>query len=169
SSDAKNGDYMIVITEGSEYALEVHKKGYAFKSMSFNYTETKEMKPIEIDIPLEPITKGTVFRLNNIFFDYNKFQLKDKSKTELDELIKFMKDNADIKGEISGHTDNIGKAEDNITLSLNRAKSVYEYLIDNGIDKTRLTFKGYGATKPDFLNDNEENRAKNRRIEFKIL
>lgn len=169
SSDAKNGDYMIVITEGSEYALEVHKKGYAFKSMSFNYTETKEMKPIEIDIPLEPITKGTVFRLNNIFFDYNKFQLKDKSKTELDELIKFMKDNADIKGEISGHTDNIGKAEDNITLSLNRAKSVYEYLIDNGIDKTRLTFKGYGATKPDFSNDNEENRAKNRRIEFKIL
>lgn len=169
TSDSQNGNYMLVLTEGSEYALEVHKKGYAFKSLSFNYVESKEMKPIEINIPLEPLTKGTVFRLNNIFFDYNKFQLKDKSKTELDELIKFMKDNADIRGEISGHTDNVGKAEDNITLSLNRAKSVYEYLTNNGIDKSRLTFKGYGANKPDVANDTEENKAKNRRIEFKIL
>lgn len=169
TSDAQNGEYTIVLTQGSEYALEVHKKGYAFKSLSFNYVETKEMKPIEIDIPLEPLAKGTVFRLNNIFFDYNKFELKDKSKTELDELIKFMKNNADIRGEISGHTDNVGKAEDNITLSLNRAKSVYEYLINNSIDKSRLTFKGYGASKPDVANDSEENKAKNRRIEFKIL
>jgi outer membrane protein OmpA-like peptidoglycan-associated protein len=169
TSDAQNGNYMLVLTQGSEYALEIHKKGYAFKSMSFNYVETKEMKPIEIDIYLEPLDKGTVFRLNNIFFDYNKFELKEKSKTELDELVKFMNDNPEVKGEISGHTDNIGKPEDNLKLSLNRAKSVYEYLIRNGVDKSRLTFKGYGANKPDASNDTEEGRAKNRRIEFKIL
>jgi len=95
--------------------------------------------------------------------------LQDKSKTELDELVKFLQENADVKGEISGHTDNVGSAEANVTLSLNRAKSVQEYLIKAGIPTERITFKGYGSTKAATNNDTEENRAKNRRIEFKVL
>lgn len=169
NSDAKDGSYLIVLSEGSEYALEVNRKGYAFKSLTFNYVESADIKPLEIDIPLDPIAKGTVFRLNNIFFDYNQFDLKEKSKTELDELVKFMKENEAVRGEISGHTDNIGVAQANQTLSLNRAKAVYEYLIKAGVDAKRLTFKGYGASKPDATNDTEEGRAKNRRIEFEIL
>ena len=127
------------------------------------------MKPIEIDIALEPIAQGTIFRLNNIFFDYNKYELQEKSKTELNELVKFMSENAEVKGEVSGHTDNVGAVQDNTTLSLNRAKAVYEYLVNAGIGKERLTFKGYGSSKPDAPNDTEEGKAKNRRIEFKVL
>lgn len=169
TSDKVNGNYMLVLNQGAEYALEVHRKGYAFKSLSFNYTEGKDIQPLEIDIPLEPIAQGTVFTLNNIFFDYNKFELQDKSKTELDALVKFLQDNPDIKGEVSGHTDNIGSAEANMTLSLNRAHSVRDYLVKAGIDASRLTYKGFGSTKPSVPNDTEENRAKNRRIEFKIM
>jgi OmpA-OmpF porin, OOP family len=169
SSDAQNGSYLLVLNQGAEYALEVHRKGYAFKSLTFNYTEGKDIEPLEIDIALDPISQGTVFRLNNIFFDYNKYEIKEKSKAELDELVKFMQENPEVRGEISGHTDNIGVAEANMTLSLNRAKAVYDFLVQAGIDAKRLTFKGYGATKPDMPNDGEEGRARNRRIEFKIL
>ncbi|MCU0445908.1 MAG: OmpA family protein [Microscillaceae bacterium] len=169
SSDAQNGSYLLVLNQGAEYALEVHRKGYAFKSLTFNYTEGKDIEPLEIDIALDPISQGTIFRLNNIFFDYNKYEIKEKSKTELDELVKFMQENTEVRGEISGHTDNIGVAEANMTLSLNRAKAVYDYLLQAGIDAKRLTFKGYGATKPDASNDTDEGRARNRRIEFKIL
>jgi outer membrane protein OmpA-like peptidoglycan-associated protein len=164
-----NGGYMLVLNQGAEYGLEVHRKGYAFKSLSFNYAEGKDIKPLEIDIELDPIAQGTIFTLNNIFFEYNKYELQDKSKTELDALVKFLQDNPDVKGEVSGHTDNIGAAENNMTLSLNRAHSVRDYLVNAGIDANRLTYKGFGSTKPATSNDTEEGRAKNRRIEFKVL
>ncbi len=168
NSDGQNGEYLIVISEGSEYALEVSKKGYAFKSLTFNYTEGKDVEPLEINIPLDPITKGTTFRLNNIFFDYNKYELQEKSKTELDELVKFMTENPEVKGEIAGHTDNIGTPAANKELSLNRAKSVYDYLVEAGVASERLSYQGYGETRPQAKNDTEEGRALNRRIEFEI-
>ncbi len=168
-SDKQNGSYFIVLNQGSNYALEIHKKGYAFKNMTFDYSEKKQTEPLTIDIYLDPIAQGTVFRLNNIFFDFNKFDLKNESKIELNELVKFMKENPDVKGEISGHTDNVGNAQNNQTLSLNRAKSVYSYLLEAGIETSRISYKGYGDTKPDVPNTTPENRAKNRRIEFKIL
>lgn len=169
ASDPQNGNYLLVLNQGAQYALGVTKKGYAFKSLTFNYQEEKDMEPLVFDIFLDPIAKGTTFRLNNIFFDYNKYELKETSRVELDELVSYMQSNAEIKGEISGHTDNIGDPKGNLTLSMNRAKAVYDFLIKAGIDPKRLTFKGYGATQPDAPNDTEEGRAKNRRIEFKIL
>ncbi|NJO52289.1 MAG: OmpA family protein [Leptolyngbyaceae cyanobacterium RM2_2_4] len=84
-------------------------------------------------------------------------------------LIQFMLDNEQVRGEISGHTDNVGDAQANVELSLKRAKSVYEYLQNNGIAANRLVFKGYGQSQAAVPNDSEENRHRNRRIEFKIL
>lgn len=168
-SDVKNGSYLIVLNNGAEYALEVKKQGYAFKSMTFNYAKGKDEKPLEINIPLEPIGAGVVFTINNVFFEYNKYALLDKSKVELDNLVKFLKENSEINGEISGHTDNIGDKARNKELSLQRAHSVRDYLVENGIDASRLVYKGYGDTQPAATNDTEEGRAKNRRIEFKIL
>jgi len=168
-TDPVNGSYTIILNEGSRYAVQVNKLNYAFKSLSFDFEKTENQTELVIDIPLEPITQGTVFTLNNIFFDANEYALKPESKIELDKLIKFMQENSQVRGEISGHTDDRGSESDNQTLSLNRAKSVYNYLIENGIDANRLTFQGYGETKPAASNDTEENRAKNRRIEFKIL
>jgi len=170
-SDKYKGTYLLVLNEQTEYALEVHKKGYAFKSMRFDYSNKKadDLKPIELDILLNPIEKGTVFVLNNIFYDSGKWDLRDKSKSELDELILFMQDNPQVRGEISGHTDNVGEKKFNLELSLKRAKSVYDYLIKAGIPSSRLVFKGYGDTQPTAPNDTDENKQLNRRIEFKIL
>jgi outer membrane protein OmpA-like peptidoglycan-associated protein len=95
--------------------------------------------------------------------------LEEKSKTELNKMIDFLKKNPTIKIEISAHTDNVGKPSSNLELSQKRAQSVVDFLNKQGIDIKRLVPKGYGETMPVKENDNEENRALNRRIEFKIL
>lgn len=169
NSDAVDGGYLIVLNEGANYGLEVRSQGYAFKSLTFNYELEENPQPLSLDIPLDPITQGTIFRLNNIFFASNSYELEASSKAELDELVKFMQENPTVRGEISGHTDDRGSHEENMTLSLNRAQSVYDYLTQNGIEASRLEFQGYGETQPDVPNDSDENRALNRRIEFKVL
>ncbi len=95
--------------------------------------------------------------------------MKPDSYVELENLYRFLKNNPQIKIEISGHTDNTGSETHNKTLSENRAKSVYNYLINNGIEKSRLTFKGYGSSNPVNTNNTEKERQNNRRTEFKIL
>ncbi len=169
SSDSINGGYMIVLTEGAEYALHVNKEGYLYKSLKFNYKEQKEAQEIELDIALEPISAGSKVTLNNIFFESGSFALLEKSQTELDKLVTFMQENPSINIEIAGHTDDVGADKANQTLSQKRAGSVVEYLTKNGIAAERLKAKGYGETQPVFPNDSDENRALNRRIEFEIL
>ena len=90
-------------------------------------------------------------------------------KAELQKLVSFLTTNPTVKIEISGHTDNVGDKKLNLTLSENRAKSVYDHLIKNLITTERLLYKGYGDTKPKAANDTEENKAKNRRTEFKVI
>lgn len=107
--------------------------------------------------------------LKNVFFDTDKFDLKPESKTELNKLVAMLKKNATLKIEISGHTDNQGNAASNKTLSENRAKAVYQFLIDAGIEAARLSYKGYGSEKPIADNNTLEGRAENRRTEFTIV
>lgn len=107
--------------------------------------------------------------LRNIFFDYNKATLRPESKVELERVYDFLKQNPNVKIEISGHTDDIGSQDYNQKLSEARAKSVVDYLIQLGISPDRLSFKGYGKLQPMVPNDSEENRQLNRRVEFKIL
>ena len=83
-------------------------------------------------------------------------------------FVEFLKENPTVKVEIQGHTDNIGRDEDNLRLSENRAKSVYEYVIAQGISANRLRYKGYGESNPIASNNTEEGRAKNRRTVFLI-
>jgi len=172
-SDAVTGEYMMVLTEGSEYALYVDKEGYLFESFTFNYTDdfhpSLKLEPIYIDIYLQPIKAGKETVLNNIFFDTDQYVLKPKSKTELEKVIRFLKENPDIRIRINGHTDDVGTEEYNEQLSLNRAKAVYEYLIETSISSGRLDYKGFGETKPIAANDSEINRQKNRRIAFEII
>ena len=101
--------------------------------------------------------------------DTDKYELKPESTAELLKLVEIMQQNPTIKIEISGHTDNIGSDEHNYILSENRAKAVYDFLVANGVNKDRMTYKGYGKTKPIDTNDTEEGRANNRRTEFKII
>ena len=108
--------------------------------------------------------------MKNVFFDVNKSELKPESKAELAKLITFLTKNATLKIELGGHTDSDGIRKNNITLSSDRAKAVYDYLINIGkIAPTRLSYKGYADLKPKVKNDTPENKAKNRRTEFKVL
>jgi outer membrane protein OmpA-like peptidoglycan-associated protein len=104
-----------------------------------------------------------------VFFDTDKFELKSASKTELNRLASMLNNNPDMKIEVAGHTDNQGNAAANKVLSENRAKAVYQFLIDANISADRLSYKGYGAEKPLADNTTEEGRAQNRRTEFTMV
>ena len=111
---------------------------------------------------------GKTIILENIFFDFDKSVLLPQSYVELLKLTNLLKENPDMKIELSGHTDNKGKDKYNEKLSEERAKAVYMYLTNRGIDKKRLKYRGYGAKHPIADNKTEEGRAKNRRVEFTI-
>jgi len=169
ASDSITGEYLIVLTQGDEYALYVTKAGYLFKSYNFNYSEIADFEPITIDMDLEKMIAGSVAVLNNIFFDVDKFALKEKSSPELQKILRFLKENPRVRVEIGGHTDNSGSATHNRELSEKRARSVYDFLIQHGLDKSRLEPKGYGPDRPLASNDTDGGRQQNRRIEFRIL
>ncbi|HEV7231923.1 MAG TPA: OmpA family protein, partial [Bacteroidia bacterium] len=169
SLSERSGEFFLTLTANKNYALNVTKPGYLFYSDNFAMKESLDKsKPFEMDVPLQPIDTGKSIVLKNVFFATAKFDLEPESKAELNKLVSFMNLNKTLKIELSGHTDDVGDKKKNITLSLNRAKSVYEYLIANGIAKERMTYKGYGDGKPVVPNDSPEHRQMNRRTEFRI-
>ncbi len=169
SSNPMNGEFLVCLPANKNYALNVSRTGYLFYSENFALKEVKDIsKPFLMDVPLQPIDTGLTVKLNNIFFETNKYDLKEESKTELQKLITFLTTNPTLKIELGGHTDNVGDKKANNVLSQNRAKSVYDYLIGNGISQERLSFRGYGDSKPVKPNDTPENRQMNRRTEFKV-
>lgn len=167
SSDAQTGNFLAVLNKGSEYAFYVSKSGYLFKSLTFSVADSASS--VNLDVPMEAIEKDRIEVLNNIFFNTGAFTLDDKSKVELDLMVDFLKNNKQIGIEISGHTDDVGTDQVNLELSKKRAQSVMSYLQQSGIEAARLTAKGYGETRPVAKNDSEENRQKNRRIEWRVL
>lgn len=168
-SSPEKGDFLATLTAGKNYGLNVSKNGYLFYSANFSLIGVKAKEPYNLNIELSPIEVGNKVVLNNIFFDTNKFDLKPDSKAELEKLLEFLAQNPSIRIEISGHTDNVGNMQSNQILSENRAKAVYNYLVAAGVNPQRLLYKGYGQTQPIVPNTSDENRAKNRRTEFKIL
>jgi OOP family OmpA-OmpF porin len=168
-ADPITGEYMLVLTEGSEYSLNVSKEGYLFYSSFFDYKNPTVFNPLALDIGLVPIKAGASVILNNIFFANNSYELEEKSTTELESIVAFMNLNPSVSIELGGHTDDVGSDPANMELSQKRAKAVYDHLISVGVEAKRLRYKGYGETKPVLPNTSEENRAKNRRIEFKVL
>jgi outer membrane protein OmpA-like peptidoglycan-associated protein len=120
------------------------------------------------DFFLQKLEVGAKVVLKNIFFETAKANLKDESFQQLNTVVEFMKDNPTLKLEISGHTDNVGGMAYNMKLSENRAKAVVNYMLSQGIDPSRLTFKGYGPKQPVAPNTTTAGKAQNRRVEFKI-
>ncbi|HEY8404862.1 MAG TPA: OmpA family protein [Flavobacteriales bacterium] len=168
-SSKGTGDFLLCIPTGKAYAMNVSKEGYLFHSENFSLVNYNSLEPYRLDVELQKLRPGATIVLNNVFFETNKWDLKPESKAELNKLADLLKANPTKKVEISGHTDNVGNDAANQTLSENRAASVVEYLISQGVSAAQLTAKGYGETKPVASNDTEEGRAKNRRTEFKIL
>lgn len=170
TSRPDDGTFLVCLPVNKNYALNVSKKGYLFYSENFSLKNVKATydHPYLKNVPLQPIDTGASIVLNNIFFETNKYDLKPESEVELNKLVAFLKNNPTVKIQISGHTDNVGTPQSNIILSENRAKAVYNYLIAHSIDAGRLTYKGYGQTRPVATNDTPEGRQLNRRTEMKI-
>ncbi|MGZ3902726.1 MAG: OmpA family protein [Bacteroidia bacterium] len=165
------GEFLTVLNADKNYLVNVSKNGYLFYSDNFSLKNAKTDfdKPFILEIPLQPIDTGVSIELKNIFFDVDKFDLKPESKAECEKVVNFLKQNPKLRIEISGHTDSDGNKKANQVLSQNRAKAVQDYVIAAGIAATRLTFKGYGDSKPKVANTTVENKAKNRRTEIKII
>jgi outer membrane protein OmpA-like peptidoglycan-associated protein len=165
----EEGNFMITLPIGNEYALHINRKGYLFYSANFSLPSTSTDSFFNLKIPLQPIEEGASIVLKNIFFDNKSFEIKKSSEEELNALIALLNENPKMKLQISGHTDNVGKKEDNLLLSQNRAKAVVNYLISKGIAATRLVSKGFGDSMPMEKNDTEQGKINNRRTEINIL
>ncbi len=168
-SNAKTGKFLVTLPSGKNYGLAVKAEGYLFHSENFNIPPATTYQEVEKEIRLNNIKKDVVIVLRNVFFDQGKATLRVESYPELNRLAKVMKDVPTLKIEISGHTDNRGGAAFNQKLSQDRAKAVVDYLIAQEISPDRLTYMGYGFSKPVADNKTEEGRQLNRRVEFKVL
>lgn len=166
----ETGNYLTTLPIGKNYAFNVKRKGYLFFSAHYDLSSNLPDTIFKADIPLQPIAEGANIVLNNIFFDSKKTELKAASQVELNTIIQLMQDNPQLKILISGHTDNIGKPQDNLLLSNGRALAVTNYLLaSKQIAKERILFKGMGAAKPVADNNLEEGRAQNRRTELSVI
>lgn len=169
TSSPTQGDFLVPLVTGRNYGLTIFKNGYLFASENFSLNKGEPQKPFNIEVPLNTIEVGKSAILKNIFFDINRYDLRPESQSALQYLIDFMAMNPTVSIEIAGYTDNSGNDNINQALSANRAKSVYQYLINHGVKADKLQYKGYGKNDPVAPNTSEENKAKNRRTEFRII
>ena len=166
--DSVTGKYAFVSNFDNDLILTVKKNGYAFESQYISAKDTTRAAPVKKNITLEKIEVGKPYTINDILFTTNSYEINDTIKTVLNEFSDYLKQNPKLRVALQGHTDNVGSDADNLVLSENRAKSVFEYLVSRNIDKTRLSYKGFGATKPIAANTTESGRYRNRRTVFVV-
>jgi len=167
-SNDSTGEYKITLPGNKKYGFRATAEGFLGISENIDLTNLVEYQELKRDLYLVPVQKGAKFLINNIFFEFGKFNLLPESYPELNRLAEFLKKNPEIRIKISGYTDNIGSTEDNQILSQKRADAVREYLISKGIEVERITTLGYGEKDPIATNKTEKGRALNRRVEFEI-
>ncbi len=169
--DSVTGKYTTVVTlKGDEDAiLTVKRPDYGFYSTYIKAGDTTIGKPIKINMDVKPIEKGATFNIKDINYKSNSADLTEESKRVLQKFAEYLNETKDLSIEIRGHTDNVGNPKSNLALSTDRAFTVMDFLLQHGIPKSRVSFKGFGDTKPIADNSTETGRAKNRRTEFVIL
>lgn len=180
-----DGKFLFRVYENEDYDLIGELDGYLIKRQDYT-TKGKSVDPktlkelitnITLDtlIVLDKIEIDKIFVLENIYYNFNKFDIRPDAALELDKLVQLLIDNPEIKIELSSHTDSVDTHDYNFFLSQKRAESAVEYIVKHGIAPDRLVAKGYGESKPIAPNtnrdgsDNPVGRQKNRRTEFKIL
>ncbi|HEY8402900.1 MAG TPA: OmpA family protein [Cytophagaceae bacterium] len=169
NSNSSTGKYTVILPSGKNYGITVETPGYLFYSKNIDIPSLNKYQEILDIICLEKLKVGKKIVLRNVFFDVNKATLRKESQAELNRLVEILNTNPTMNIQISGHTDSDGNDDHNLKLSDARAKSVVEYLVSKGIDKKRLTYKGYGETMPVAPNDTPENKQLNRRTEIEII
>jgi outer membrane protein OmpA-like peptidoglycan-associated protein len=168
-----NGQYKFSnLPLNNDYTISTSKKDCGEVIESFNTNNFKASRVVTMDMPL--LCKGDIIKIENIYYDYNKYNIRADAAIELDKVIAILNKYPNMTIELRSHTDSRGKDSYNATLSDNRAKSAVEYIISKGIPKDRLIAKGYGET--DLLNHckngvecDDKTHEQNRRTEFKIL
>jgi OmpA-OmpF porin, OOP family len=169
-TNPETGEFHFSLRGGAHYGVITEAAGYISLDRNLDLNQPNpEEKTRQLDLFMVKLEKGAEISFNNIFFDLEKYELKTASYPELERIKEMLEAQKIGKIEISGHTDTSGPEDYNQRLSELRARAVYNYFINNGIDKARLTVIGYGETKPKVPNDTRENREKNRRVEFKIM
>lgn len=169
-TDPNTGEFKIILPAGKKYGFRAIGLGFFDVNKNIDLSDITEYTEIDDEmLRLAPIEVGQVVRLNNIFFEFGKATLLPESFPELNRTAEFLKNNPSVTIEVAGHTDNVGSEGFNQKLSQNRAQSVADYVASQGVDKSRMTVMGYGLSRPIAFNTDEEGRAMNRRVEFKIL
>lgn len=165
------GKYLLVLPAGVNYSVTVkdNEKDHLFYSEQINLKDMQDYQMKKEDVSLAQVKKGASVTLNNIFFDFNAYSLREESKIELNNVKELMNRYPKMKVEIIGHTDNKGSHEVNMKMSKNRAQAVADYLVSLGVPKKNLHTNGLGETQPVATNDTDEGRQQNRRTEFKII
>lgn len=168
--DKETGRYAraVKLEKGQDLIVTVKKKGTAFNSKYIDADAALKEPLVEAPLEVMKLEIGKEYKLNDIKFGSNSYALGNVPKSVIDEFILYLKENPELKADIQGHTDNVGNSSDNKRLSGNRAKTVYDYAVKNGISPTRLKYHGFGETRPIDNNSTEEGRAKNRRTVFVI-
>lgn len=165
----EDGDYVASLLKNEDYLLTIKGEDIVYQSTYVAAKDSITAPVIKLEMEVQPIEVGKHYRLHNIYFAFNSADILANSHKVLDEFIVFLNDHPTLQIGIEGHTDNVGSDEFNLILSENRAKAVYNYLVNNGIDANRLQYKGFGESSPIATNETEEGRAMNRRTEFVIL
>lgn len=168
TTNSATGKFIITLASGKNYGISVRADGYLFHSENFDLPKGAADNLVDKTIELKNIKVGSTIALRNIFFDTGKSTLRPESNSELERLVKLLKDVPNLKIEISGHTDNTGSATLNNELSKARAEAVVTYLKGKGVAANRLTSEGYGSSQPVATNNTAAGRQENRRTEFKI-
>lgn len=169
-SQEGTGDYEIVLPSGEKYGYLAEAEGFLSIGANIDLTDLTEYKEVKQDLYLVPVEKEQTIVMNNVFFDFDKSVLRSESFPELKRITDFLNKNPNIQIEISGHTDSFGNDAYNQKLSERRARAVYNYFVENGVAKDRMTAIGYGETKPLVSTSlNVAGQQENRRVEFKII
>ncbi len=161
-----NGKYQIYLKQG-DYLLTVKAADHITKKVSVKISPLKE--EFVQNISLDKLNKNQTFSLGNIEFKVATAELTGVSFATLDKLVKILSDDKSLNVELAGHTDSDGPAAANMKISQQRAEACVKYIVSKGIDASRLKAKGYGETMPLVPNTTAENKAKNRRVEFKFI
>ena len=167
----KTENSLAVSSDGKTAYFVSDREGFGKEDVFF--FELPEDKRAEVlsNLELEIISQeyGDEIVLRNVLFDTDSYVLLDRSFQELNILLDYLQSNPSVNIHIEGHTDNVGGRERNLVLSENRAKEVFYYLQERGIPSDRLSFKGYGESKPIDSNKTELGRSNNRRTSFSIV
>jgi len=170
--DDLDGTYAAVVNLRKDEDVVVSVKSdtddLAFNTRVFTLADTAETVR-DLKMQVEKLESGKTYRMNDIRFATGSSEIDKASKSVLKEFSDYLTDNPTYQVEIYGHTDDVGDTEANLILSTDRAFEVFGYLQESGVDPDQMDFKGFGESKPLVPNKSEEDRAINRRTEFKIV